>query len=285
MRLCVSALINSGAMSNLCTKAPSFWNDLYRGSIVQARVISALMLREIHTINGNSKLGYLWVLIQSVFSIAVFWGVRHFIGAGQAPHGMGMAMFMALGFGVWNIFSNTINRCMTAVSGNKGLLTFPQVTELDVMIARTLVTTATQILVTALIICAGTLILCEPFMIGNMPLLLILIVTVPLMSLGFGLVLSSLAVFVPALDKVVPMVLRILFFVSGVFFSVSIFSQSISRYLLWNPVMHAVELSREAMHASYVVPGVSLAYLCLCTLTLCALGGFLERYVRSRRKD
>ncbi len=272
-------------MSSSCIKPPTFWTDLKRGAIVEARVIAALMLREIHTINGNSKLGYLWVLIQSIFGIAVFWCVRHFMGASQAPHGMGMAMFLAIGFGVWNIFSDTIGRCMTAVSGNRALLTFPQVTELDVMIARTLVTTATQVLVTALIIGAGTLLLGEPFMFGNMALLLTLLVVIPLLSLGFGLVLSSLAVFVPALDKVVPMILRILFFVSGVFFSISIFSQSVSEYLLWNPIMHAVELCREAMHTPYVVPGVSLSYLCLSALTTCALGGFLERYVRSRRMD
>lgn len=272
-------------MSSSCIKTPTLWSDLKRGALVEARVIAALMLREIHTINGNTKLGYLWVLIQSIFGIAVFWGMRHFMGASQAPHGMGMAMFLAIGFGVWNIFSNTITRCMTAVSGNKGLLTFPQVTELDVMIARTLVTTATQVLVTALIIGAGTLFLDEPFTLGNFPLLLALLMMVPLLSLGFGMLLSSLAVFVPALDKVVPMVLRILFFVSGVFFSISIFSQSVSEYLLWNPVMHAVELCREAMHAPYVVPGVSLEYLCLSALTVCALGGFLERYARSRRMD
>lgn len=272
-------------MSSSCTKVPSFWTDLRRGAIVEARVISALMLREIHTINGNTKLGYLWVLIQSVFGIAVFWCVRHFMGAGQAPHGMGMAMFLTIGFGIWNIFSNTISRCMTAVNGNMGLLTFPQVTELDVMVARTLVTSATQILVTAFILAAGTLFLNEPFVLGNFSLLLILMVLIPLLSLGFGLVLSSLAVFVPALDKVVPMILRILFFVSGVFFSISIFSQSVSEYLLWNPVMHAVELCREAMHAPYAVPGVSLSYLYLSALTMCALGGFLERYVRSRRMD
>ena len=272
-------------MSSWCTKAPTIWNDLRRGAIVEARVISALMLREIHTINGNSKLGYLWVLIQSVFGIGVFWGVRHFMGAGQAPHGMGMAMFLAIGFGIWNIFSNTISRCMTAVSGNKGLLTFPQVTELDVMIARTLVTSATQILVTAMIICAGTLVLGEPFMLGSLPLLLTLVVLVPLQSLGFGMVLSSLAVFVPAIEKVVPMVLRILFFVSGVFFSISVFSQSVADCLLWNPVLHAVELCREALHAPYAVPGVSLTYFGLTTLTVCALGGFLERYVRSCRNN
>ena len=242
------------------------------------------MLREIHTINGNSKLGYLWVLIQSVFGIAVFWGVRHFMGATQAPHGMGMAMFLAIGFGVWNIFSTTINRCMTAVSGNKALLTFPQVTELDVMISRTLVTTATQLLVTMLIISGAWLMLGEPFVLGSLPLLLTLIVVVPLMSLGFGLMLSSLAVYVPALEKLVPMVLRILFFVSGVFFSVSLFSQSLTSVLLWNPVLHAVELIREAMHAPYAIQGVSLSYLLLVTMSVCTIGGLLERYVRSRRR-
>ena len=108
-------------MSSWCTEAPALWNELRRGAIVEARVISALMLREIHTINGNSKLGYLWVLIQSIFGIGAFWTVRHFMGASQAPHGMGIAMFLAIGFGIWNIFSNTISRCMTAVSGNKGL--------------------------------------------------------------------------------------------------------------------------------------------------------------------
>ena len=43
---------------------------------VQLRVIWALMLREIHTINGKSRLGYLWVLIQGVFNVAVFWALR-----------------------------------------------------------------------------------------------------------------------------------------------------------------------------------------------------------------
>ena len=261
------------------------WQECRSGLIVQGRVIKALMLREIHTINGNSKLGYLWVLIQSIFGIAVFWGVRHFMGATQAPHGIGMAMFLAIGFGVWNIFSATINRCMTAVSGNKALLTFPQVTELDVMIARMLVTTATQILVTMLIIASAWIVLEEPFVLGSLPLLLTLIAVVPLMSLGFGLVLASLAVYIPVLEKLVPMVLRILFFVSGVFFSISVFSQSLTSILLWNPVLHAVELFREAMHAPYAIQGVSLSYLFLVTLSVCTIGGLLERYVRSRRRS
>lgn len=76
---------------------------IQNGLVVQGRVLGALMLREIHTINGNSKLGYLWVLIQSVFGIAVFWALRTYMGA-HAPGGMSMALFLAIGFGLWSIF-------------------------------------------------------------------------------------------------------------------------------------------------------------------------------------
>ena len=78
---------------------------IQNGLVVQGRVLGALMLREIHTINGNSKLGYLWVLIQSVFSIAVFWGLRAYMDA-HPPGGISMALFLAVGFGLWSIFSS-----------------------------------------------------------------------------------------------------------------------------------------------------------------------------------
>ena len=71
----------------------SLVQELRSAFLVQCRVIAALMLREVHTINGNSKLGYLWVLVQSAFSIAVFWVLRAFMNA-QAPHGMNMALFL-----------------------------------------------------------------------------------------------------------------------------------------------------------------------------------------------
>ncbi len=272
-------------MLNSYTKVPSLWIDLKRGVLVEARVISALVLREIHTINGNSKLGYLWVLIQSVFSIGVFWGMRQFMGAGQAPHGMNMAMFLAIGMGVWGIFSNTVSRCMSAVSGNRALLTFPQVTELDVMIARTLVVSATQILVTVIIIVVSAVLLDYRIIIGNFPLLLMLLCCVPLMSFGIGLIITSITVFVPVLEKIVPMVLRVMFFVSGVFFSLSAFNSTVAEYLLLNPVMQSIELFRESLHEPYEIQGLNFGYILIMTISSCAIGGLLERYVRSRRSE
>ncbi len=257
--------------------------ELKDGFVVQCRVIAALMLREVHTINGNSKLGYLWVLVQSVFSIAVFWALRAFMNA-HAPHGMSMPLFLALGFGVWSVFNGGINKTMSAVSGNKGLLTFPQVTELDVMVARILVLTATQIVVTAIIIAASVL-LGYVFRPGDCLLALVVMVLIPLCALGLGMIVSSLAVFVPVLEKIVPMIMRILFFVSGVFFSVDRFPQYISEVLMWNPILQAVELMRVSLHQGYNVMGLSFDYLVVFTVCALGVGCFLERYVRSRRVD
>lgn len=257
--------------------------ELRSGLIVQCRVIAALMLREVHTINGNSKLGYLWVLVQSVFSVAVFWGLREFLNA-HAPHGMSMPLFLVLGFGVWWVFSGGINKTMSAVAGNKGLLSFPQVTELDVMVARILVLTATQIVVTALIISLSIL-LGYVFRPNNWLLAFFLIILIPLCSLGVGMIVTSLAVFVPVLEKIVPMILRILFFLSGVFFSVDRFPQYIADVLMWNPILQAIELMRTSLHQGYTVTGLSFGYLAIFTVCSLGLGGFLERYVRSRRVD
>lgn len=257
--------------------------ELKSGFIVQCRVIAALMLREVHTINGDSKLGYLWVLVQSVFSIAVFWGLREFMNA-HAPHGMSMPLFLALGFGVWAVFSGGVTKTMTAVAGNKALLSFPQVTEFDVMLARILVLVATQFIVTTIII-AASILFGYVFRPGDWLQALSVLILFPLCSLGIGMILASLTVFVPVIEKIVPMLFRILFFISGVFFSVDMFPQYISEVLKWNPILQAIELMRTSLHQGYTVTGLSFGYLAIFTICSLGLGGFLERYVRSRRVD
>ena len=256
---------------------------LRQGLLVQGRVINALMLREIHTINGKSRLGYLWVLIQTMFNIAVFWGIRMIAGA-QAPHGMSMLLFLASGFCVWNIFSNSVNKCMSAVDANRALLTFPQVKESDVMLARVLVLAATEVLTLLILTIMGWL-LAIPFEPDSLLLLIFVLLITPLLGLGLGMIFSSLAVFVPVLEKLVPMALRVLFFASGVFFSVTAFSHELASWLLFNPVMQLIEMLRMSLHTGYLTQGMSYEYVIFLTIVALVLGGFLERYTRDKRDN
>ena len=236
------------------------------GWIVQGRVIMALILREVHTLYGSSRLGYLWAVIQTMFGIGIFWGIREIAGA-RAPHGMSVLMFLLAGFGLWATFSETLTKCMSAVSGNKALLTFPQVTPLDLMLSRTVVVWGTQLSS------------------GCVTGLFAAFLLTPLLGLGCGMLCASLAVFWPTLEKIVPMILRILFFASGIFFSVSMFPKNIADILLLNPVMQLIELLRQSLSRGYVAPTYDYLYIvAFCVVSLC-LGGLLERYARKRAEQ
>lgn len=125
---------------------------------------------------------------------------------------------------------------MAAVDANRALLTFPQVTEFDVMFARVIVITATQVLTTILIV-AASILLGADFRPNGIVTGLVVLICSPLCALGIGMVCGSLAVFVPVISKLVPMVLRVAFFLSGVFFSVSAFKQDLANYMLLNPIL------------------------------------------------
>lgn len=253
------------------------------GLVVQGRVIMALILREVHTLYGTSRLGYLWAVIQTMFGIAIFWGIREIAGA-RAPHGMSTLIFLLAGFGVWNIFNDTLIKCLSAVSGNKALLTFPQVTPLDLMLSRAVVVWGTQIFSGGVIMGISAFFGFPPF-ISDWFGFFFVVFSVPFLGLGCGILCSSLAVFWPTLEKIVPMILRVLFFTSGIFFSVSMFPKSIADILLLNPVMQLIELLRQSLSRGYTAPTYSYFYiLSFCAVVVC-LGGLLERYARKRAEQ
>ena len=249
--------------------------------ITEYRVITALMLRETHTIYGHSKLGYLWVVIQSIFSIAIFWGIREIFGATQ-PHGMSIAQFLIIGFGLWTIVSGTVTKCLNAVQSNKALLTFPQVTELDVMISRTFVLWFTQIIVSVVLLAIENAIYSD-FYIYSLGGIYLSILLAPLLGLGLGLTLSSFAVFIPSIERIVPLALRILFFISGVFFSADTFSPKFAEILLLNPIFQLIEITRASLFYGYPSDNCSFIYISSLTILFLSIGLLLERYVRSRR--
>ena len=248
--------------------------------IVQGRVIYALMMREVHTIYGTSRLGYLWALIQTMWNIFVFWGMRYALGASD-PHGMSILMFLLMGFGIYNIFSGVVVKCMNAVNGNKALLTFPQVTPLDIMIARMVIVWATEI-VAGIIMMGISLLFNMQIYVNDIGGVFIILLITPLFGLGIGMICASLAVIFPTIEKIVPMVLRLLLFASAVFYSATVIPSYIMQYLWYNPMIQLIEWGRYCMSRGYPAESYSILYIGLITMASLCLGLLLERYVRRK---
>lgn len=247
----------------------------------QGRVLWALILREVHTLYGDSKIGYLWAIIKTAFGLGVFWALRSLMGA-TSPHGMSVPVFLLSGFFVWNIFSTVIGKCLAAIDGNKALLTFPQVTQLDLMLSRTAVVMATETIATLVLVGIGLMTGYE-IQVSDWPSALAILFLAPIWSVSAGIFLASLTIFWPPLGHLVPMVLRVLFFLSGVFFSPSMFAKKIGDFLLLNPVLQLVEWLRQSLSAGYIAPDLDIAYLLSLTTVVLSLGLLIERYARTRK--
>ena len=172
---------------------------------VQGRVIYALMMREVHTIYGTSRLGYLWALFDTMMGIIIFWALRTAMGF-HPPHGMPILFFLLAGFSIFSIFRGTVNKCMSAVAGNKALLTFPQVTPLDLMLGRMVVLWGKE-MVSALILIAIAVGFGVYIYFNNFAVLLFVLIITPLLGLGIGLICHALNVIFPVTEKIVSIII------------------------------------------------------------------------------
>ena len=249
---------------------------------VQGRAIWSLALREIQAMQGKLRIGYLWQLIKVALGIGIFWAVRALLRAAKSPGGMHLALFILLGIVAWFIFSEIVRRSLSIVPSNRALLTFPQITPLDMYLSHALVAWGTHIIVAAIFLLAFTLVNI-PFHIYDPVTVLVASLGLGAFSLGLGLVIGSLVPYVPMLGEIVPMLLRIMFFTSGIFFSPRYFP-GIGELLMWNPLANFIELIRGAFLFQHPEDHIKIGYITVLTFVFLALGLLLERHARPRQE-
>lgn len=246
---------------------------------VQIRVVKALMLRETRTLFGRHKLGYLWAFIHAAFMIVLFWVIRD-RGNIAPPFGMSVPLFLVAGFIPWFLFSDSVSRSLTAVKGNRALLAYPQVFPLDLLVARILLIAATYFCVMLVIL--GLMALAGlPVTLDKPASILLSLIYAIFLGLGMGMICSALNALLPATEQIVPMLLRILFFTSGTFFSVSELPDYVQKTLFYNPVSHIIEMLRAGFSASYPSFFVSDFYVFSFVSAVVLFGLLLERYSRN----
>src|SRR5690606_27674889 len=102
------------------------------------------------------------------------------------------------------------------------------------------------------------------------------------LGLSLGLVVASLAVFWPAIDRLHGPILRSLIWVSGIFFTSIGLPSMASERLLLNPVLHMAQFVRTGWFVEYRTEHASAAYVLFWLVGLLFFGMALERVARRR---
>ena len=114
------------------------------------RVVFALVLREMGTRFGRSAGGYLWALLEPLGGIVLL-AVAFGLALRTPPMGTSFLLFYATGIVPFSMFNTMSKAVSTAVSSNKGLLTYPVVTLLDAVLAKFLLNLLTLVAVAVIL--------------------------------------------------------------------------------------------------------------------------------------
>lgn len=248
--------------------------------MVMRRSVLALLLREIRTRFGKYQLGYAWALVEPIATVLVL--VLVFTALGQRGYpGIEFPLFLMTGVMLNSLFVEVTSRSIRAMAANSTLFNYRPIRPVDTVISRTVLELLLHAGVYAVLL-GGYSALGGTVVIHDLPLLLAVFLLLSLFACGIGILFMLVTDAYEDADKVLPLMTRPLFFISGVFFSIQIVPRDYWPFLLWNPIFHAIELAREAVAPGYSAPAVSLGYLALCTMS--ALTVSLMFYRRAERR-
>ncbi len=247
----------------------------------QLRVIRALILRETKARYGEHKIGFLWALIEPALMVTVFVA---FFAAMNAPtvSNMPIVPFMITGIVPFTMFRDSMGQMQGALASNRNLLGFPQVTTFDVILARGLLEGATLLCVFALMLgiahVLGFEIRCED------PLgVLVVCALLTMIGMGMGFLLASVSPILPSMRQVGTVAFgRPLFLTSGLFYTADSLPMPFREYLLWNPLLHLLELQRDRFFHEFETPHGSWIYAVSWSVGLFAVGLTVHQAMRKR---
>ncbi len=257
----------------------TFWFQLR----LQLRVICALMLRETVTRFGREGLGMLWMIAEPALFVIGVMIIFSFIDTAY-PYGISVAEWLAVSYPTLLFWRNGTNRVTKAIEVNRALLHHQPIRPMDIIYARILLEFASAMAVFLFLfpifIAIG---ICHmPASVFTMGIGYLLIIW---FSFGFVLIMTGLAELSEAIEKTSHIILYLMLPFCGVFIPTFIVPQPYRDYLLYFPLIDAVDYFHHGYFGSAVPSYYHLAYtfivLILMTLIGLAISGVAIRRIKT----
>ena len=220
------------------------------------------------------KSGLFWTFFEPFFQTFIFIGIHVFI-AQQAGHSItsyNYSVFMASGFIAFNMFKNILNSATGAFKANRGLFIYKQVKPVDTIIARILVVVFLSVIIIGVFLVIGFFFHIDNLLPKNILMVIFAYVWLILFSFGIGLLVAIGNTFFVSIGKFIGMISFVLLIFSAIFFSVASLPPIAQQIILYNPLVHFMEM----IHGYYVYGlndyFVSYRYMLMWTVVPLFLG-------------
>lgn len=262
------------------TQAPPF-SELARffaALSVQARVIGALLMRELHTRYGRENIGYLWLIGEPLMLGSVI-AILH--SGNQAHDDLDPVGLSVVGYSIFITFRGIVNRSEGSMPANVPLLYHRMVTVFDVTIARGLLELAGTL--SAFFVLMFLAIALGYMSLPARPLYLALgILYVFWISMALGWLITGGTYERPLFERLVHPFTYFMMPLSGAFFRVEWLPPSFRKAILWVPLSHIFETIRYGQFTSATLEYVDFDYVNKWCLILTFFGLLSMRTLPNR---
>lgn len=251
---------------------------------IQRTVVFALLMREIKTRFGSHWSGVVWLIGLPLVQLAMLLGVNVLMRGTLSRGSFDYAVFLVSAYVPYHLCTGLWTTLPSGIGANRGLFNYRQVRPFDTLVARVILEFTIDLFVFLLLVaCLDWIGLGVSVLPADPLAYLVAVGAFVLLGVGVGLVLASVIGILPRLTSAVQLLAFPLYFASGVLMSVHALPRSTLDYLLYNPLLHLVELARAAYLPGYMpIQGVNWWYPVSVTLVLWTLGMSLYR-VRRRK--
>ncbi len=243
-------------------------------------VWQALFLREALDRFFGSRAAWGWLLAEPSMHIGFIggiWGAMRRNSMG----GINVSMWIILGMLSFFLFRRTAVQTLHALDCNRAFFAFRQVRPFDVALVRGGVEAFSMFFIFLFILGAAAMLGLDVLPEDLLTALLAL-VGLWLFGLGYGLITSVGMRLVPDSGHIFQILMLPLYLISGVIMPLTMVPAAYRGWLLWNPLVHGLELVRLGFFRNYHTLDVSMAYLYAWVLGSLFLGMALYRGLETR---
>jgi len=211
--------------------------------------IHTLMVREVRVRFSADPVGYLWAYLTPMAWLASLAVIFSLIGR-HPPVSADMVSFLIAGILPYAVFRMTITAMMRSIRTHRYMTYFPGIGGRDILIACAIMEFLNMLVVCAILITANLLVFGKLEL--HDPLLGLAGFALSwLLGASLGYILAKIAIDFDAAYRIVPMMLRPMFWISGIFFVANELPGYVHTLLQYNPLLQTIELTRSGLFSAY----------------------------------
>jgi capsular polysaccharide transport system permease protein len=253
---------------------------LARGLAVWVGLVRALMIRETRVRFAGGAVGYLWAFVTPIAWIGVI--VLSFDWLDRVPAiPVEIHAFVATGMLPYMVFRQTVTSMARASAGARSVVHLGPFGMAEVLFAAALLELLNSIVVFALIF-ALIAVLYQATVPADPLLAVQAVALAALCGATFGRLAAMIGQASDAATRLVPILLRPLFWVSGIFFVAADLPRWAADLLWWNPLLHLSEMLRAGFFAGFRSDLAEPGYVVLLAGIFWTLSLGCEGWLRQR---